>query len=284
MNILTFDIEEWWVYDNYSIGKNIDYLPRIDNYLNDILDLLDLCNFKATFFCLGLVGLKYAYVIKKIASRGHGIASHSHSHKFLGDLNKNEFHEDTRKSLFILEDIIGKKIDTYRAPAFSITKDKIWAFEILHNLGIKNDCSIFPSNRSFGGFPTFPFNEPTIIRSNYFELREFPIPTVRFFNKNFAFSGGGYFRLIPYFVLTHLLKNNSYNMTYFHIKDFDSEQVHKWSILSTSESSFLRYFKDYYGISNSFNKFKKVLTNFDFIDLNQAISSINWDKAPVFNI
>ena len=73
-------------------------------------------------------------------------------------------------------------------------------------------------------------------------------------------------------------------MTYFHIKDFDSKQLHKWSILGNSESSFSRYFKDYYGINHSFNKFKKILSNFDFIDLNQASRIINWSKAPVFNI
>ena len=41
MNILTFDIEDWWVYDHYRIGEKSDWRPRLDGYLNRILDLLD---------------------------------------------------------------------------------------------------------------------------------------------------------------------------------------------------------------------------------------------------
>ena len=55
MNILTFDIEDWWAYDYYSIGRKEDYLPRLNQYLNRILDFLDEKNIQATFFCLGKV-------------------------------------------------------------------------------------------------------------------------------------------------------------------------------------------------------------------------------------
>lgn len=49
MNILTFDIEDWWGYDYYQLGDRSDWKPRLDKYLQDILDLLDERNIEATF-------------------------------------------------------------------------------------------------------------------------------------------------------------------------------------------------------------------------------------------
>ena len=91
MNILTFDIEDWWGYDYYSIGKKEDYLPRLNQYLVQILDLLTERNIQATFFCLGKVAEEYPEVIKSIAKRGHQIGCHSYSHRFWGGANpKND--------------------------------------------------------------------------------------------------------------------------------------------------------------------------------------------------
>jgi len=60
MNILTFDIEEWYHFDIYSTeDKWLDYAPRIDLYLPKVLDLLDKHETKATFFCLGWIARTY---------------------------------------------------------------------------------------------------------------------------------------------------------------------------------------------------------------------------------
>ena len=58
MNILTFDIEDWWIYEHYMVGNKKDYLPRLNGYLDLILDLLESKQIKATFFCLGEVAKK----------------------------------------------------------------------------------------------------------------------------------------------------------------------------------------------------------------------------------
>tara|TARA_B110000003_G_C16550018_1_gene496194 strand:- start:283 stop:1134 length:852 start_codon:yes stop_codon:yes gene_type:complete len=283
MNILTFDIEDWWVYDYYSLGVKKDYLPRINNCLDKILSLLAESNLQATFFCLGEVALKHPEVIKKIADKNHHIGCHSFSHKFLGNLNYREVEVDTKNAIDSIENIIGEKVTAYRAPAFSITENNKWVLEVLARNGITHDCSIFPANRSFGGFPSFKSNKPAIINYEGIQIKEFPMSTSKFLGKEIVFSGGGYFRLFPYWKIKSLMKKSNYVMTYFHIKDFDYKQQRKYSSLNR-ESAIFRYFKDYYGLKGNFNKFLNLISDFDFISLKQADSIIDWDKAPIVNI
>lgn len=279
MNILTFDIEDWWVYNHYAIGNASDYLPRLDRYLNEILDLLDTKNIKATFFCLGEVAHHHPGVIKKIASFGHHIGCHSYSHRFLGDLSIKEFEEDTKLGIDSIENAIGIKVDAYRAPAFSITEHSKWALGILAENGIKFDCSIFPAVRSFGGFRSFTEQKPSIINYNGSIIKEFPMSVTKIFGKEIAYSGGGYFRLMPYAFVKKTARQSDYMITYFHLKDFDNKQVRKGNLLAKDEPVILRYFKNYYGLNGAYDKFKQFIHDFDFISVKEASEIIDWDKV-----
>ena len=84
MNILTFDIEDWYNCD--FISGNFDWDKweyRIPVLLYPILDELDRRRLKATFFCLGWVAEKHPEVIKEIDARGHQIGCHSYQHEFI---------------------------------------------------------------------------------------------------------------------------------------------------------------------------------------------------------
>lgn len=278
MNILTFDIEEWWSYKQYSIGNQEDYLPRLDRYLNDILDLLDQYGFQATFFCLGDVAEKYPNIIRHIAERGHEIGCHSFSHQFFGDAPRKVFSEDTYKALDIIQSIIGKKVVSYRAPAFSITESNKWAFEVLIENGIEYDCSIFPAKRSFGGFPSFGYKGPSIVQYHGKIIKEFPMSLTSVLGKEIAYSGGGYFRLFPYPLIKHVINKNDYVMTYFHLVDFDKEQKRIYSSFH-GESAFSRYFKKYYGLKTSYPKFKRLISDFTFVSVQQADKETNWNQC-----
>src|SRR5690606_24903153 len=89
--------------------------------------------------------------------------------------NEREFHKDVERSIKTLEDLSGRKVKYFRAPGFSITEENKWAFEVLANLGIEIDCSVFPSTRAHGGFPSYGAPKPSIIKYNGIELKELPI-------------------------------------------------------------------------------------------------------------
>ena len=272
MNILTFDLEEWIIYTYYDKGGKDYFLPILDKNLGYLLDLLDKYNQKATFFCLGQLAKEYPDVVNRILRRGHDLGCHSNTHQLITTMNPDSFLQDTQTALKRLEDVCGKKITSYRAPAFSITEQNKWAFEILVELGIVYDSSLFPVSRSFGGFPTLSASQPFVLNFKQKELKEFPVYVKKTGWTSLAFSGGGYFRLIPYPLIKKWTSESPYTMTYFHIRDFDKEQKVVYS---------LRYFKSYYGIKHAFEKLQKYLSDFQFFTLEQADQKMDWGSAPM---
>jgi len=282
MKILTFDIEEWFhILDNTqtkSISEWSKFDSRIRIGIDLIYDILEKTEKSATFFVVGWMAEKYPQIIREISDRGFEIGSHTHLHQLVYEQDKKTFYKDVEKSIKTLEDCSGKKVTSFRAPGFSITKNNIWAFEVLHELGITKDSSVFPANRAHGGLPSYNLAVPSIIEYNGIKLKEFPINTHSILGKPFIFSGGGYFRLLPYKTIENWTIQSDYVMTYFHPRDFDSDQP------IVPGLSLQRHFKSYVGIKNCKPKLEKWLNSFDFMDLNHADESINWDKVPVIKL
>lgn len=276
MNILTFDIEDWFhcdfISDNSTWGN---YETRIHSSTDRILQLLDEKKLKGTFFILGWIAENYPEVIKKIHTGGHEIGCHSLIHDLVHRMNPKIFLKDTNTAIKKLEDCIGEKVTLYRAPGFSITEKTPWAFEILHQLGIEIDCSVFPAEHDYGGFPKFGESKPARIRYNGIEIKEFPMNTHKFFNRNIVFSGGGFFRLFPYSLIKKWTKESPYVMSYFHPRDFDYGQP----ILT--HLPIMRKFKSYYGLKGAFRKFDSWLTDFNTVSLRQAHDVIDWEKTKI---
>ena len=282
IKILTFDVEEWFhIMDNESTKteKNwTGYEDRLVANVERILNFLQKTELRATFFCLGWVARKYPTVLKRIDSLGYEIGSHSDMHQLAYEQKKNEFKNDLEKSKYCIEDITGKKLRAYRAPGFSIREENVWAFEALIESGIEIDSSVFPAERAHGGFKSFGRAEPALIDINGSLLKEFPINMWRIVEKNIAFSGGGYFRLIPYFVIRDLMKKSNYVMTYFHPRDFDPQQP------IISDLPIIRKFKSYYGLKGAFKKLNKMAREFEWMDLREADLLVEWDKVRVIQL
>ena len=278
MNILTFDIEEWFhVLDNketQSIYEWNKFDSRIQLGMDIIYDILDNSNSSATFFVVGWIAKKYPEIIREISNRGFEVASHTHLHQLVYEQDRKTFNNDVEKSIKTLEDCTGKKITSFRAPGFSITENNKWAFEVLHKLGITKDSSVFPAARAHGGLPSYNSATPSIIEYNGIKLKEFPINTHDVLGKPFIFSGGGYFRLLPYQIIKNWTLQSNYVMTYFHPRDFDVGQP------IVPGLSLPRRFKSYVGIKNCKPKLEKWLTDFDFMDLSSADKMIDWDHVP----
>lgn len=279
MKILTFDIEDWFhcdfISDNATWGN---YNTRIFESTEKILSFLDEKKITATFFILGWIAEKYPEIVKTIQSNGHEIASHSYLHNLTYKLTPKEFTKDTEKSIKLLEDIIGEKIIIYRAPGFSITEKTPWAFEILAKFGIEIDCSVFPAKHDYGGFPNFGESQPAIILYNGISIKEFPINTKKILLKNIVFSGGGFFRLFPYKIISNWTSKSSYLMSYFHPRDFDYNQP------VLNHLPLIRKFKSYYGLKDAFKKFENWVEDFETISLIQAEEKIDWESAKIIKL
>jgi len=282
MNILTFDIEDWFHikfdknHNNEALWNN--YETRIEYNTNLILELLHDNGLKASFFFLGWIARKYPDLLRKVHGLGHDIGSHSDIHNLIYLQSNKEFAADLDKSVKSIEDIIGQKVILFRAPAFSIGENNLWAFNELINIGIEIDCSVFPAKHDFGGFKKLNINIPFKLKFDGAILKEFPITTFKIFGKKTVITGGGYFRFFPYFLIHQFMRKKDYNMTYFHPRDFDNNQP------VLTDLNFVRKFKSYYGLKGSFEKFIRLIHNFDFISISEATNSINWDGLNTIDI
>ncbi len=260
--ILTIDLEDWFHLLNNS--RTLDpknwggFESRFDNNVERLLKVIDHHGVKATFFVLGWIADRYPEIIKKIASAGHQIGSHSYHHQLVFNQTPYDFEKDLVRSIAALENVSGQRVECYRAPGFSITEKCTWAFEILAKNGIRIDSSIFPARRSHGGFASSKIYEPGIIRTKFGDIYELPISAVRSFGASIIFSGGGYFRLLPWALINYLISSQSYTMTYFHPRDFDPDQPR----ISLPP---LTKFKSYVGLVKSLNKFDLLLKHYDVV-------------------
>lgn len=282
MNILTFDIEEWFhILDNSSTKTNTEWSnfeSRIHTNMDRIFSLLEKTDQKATFFCLGWIAETYPEIIRQIVDSGYEIGSHTRMHQLVYEQAPEEFRHDVEYSIKTLEDISGKKVKYFRAPGFSIREDNKWAFEILSGLGIEADSSIFPGPRAHGGFPSYKSPVPSILQHQGIKLKEFPINYTTLWGKHVIFSGGGYFRLFPYPLIKHWTAKSNYVMTYLHPRDFDAIQP------IINELSMIRKFKSYVGLKNAESKLEKWLSDFEFTDMATAIQNIDWGNVPVVEL
>ena len=139
-------------------------------------------------------------------------------------LSRREFHQDVVRAKHLLEDLGGAAVAGYRAPSFSIGHDNLWALDILLEAGHRYSSSIYPIRHDHYGMPDAPRHAHA--KGN---LLEIPATTLRFMNRNWPASGGGYFRLVPYNLSRWMLRrvNHVDGLTavfYFHPWEMDVDQ------------------------------------------------------------
>jgi len=257
LNALSVDFEDWR-YPELSIYES--HTSKIKDSTIRILELFKKYNVKGTFFSLGSTAEKLPHLIKMIVAQGHEIASHGYSHRSIYNLTPEEFKEDLKKSIDILEQMSGQKVLGYRAPYASITKKSLWALDILYETGIKYDCSIFPTKNFLYGIPDFP---ATICWQKNIagKIVEFPFSVYKLFNKNIPIGGGLYLRLFPYAFTKHCIKKNNETgnptMIYIHPRELDLDPP-RYKVPLNWQLIF------YYNLKSTQEKLDNLLKDFNF--------------------
>ena len=282
MNILTFDIEEWFHLLDFDATRTEaewkNYEVRIHENVERIFRVLEETDTKATFFIIGWVAKTYPELIRKIAEK-YQIGCHTMNHQLVWQQTPEEFRADVEIGVKMLEDITGKKVECFRAPGFSIRESEGWAYETLADLGIHYDCSVFPAAHAHGGMPSYPKPAPGIIEYKGIQIKEFPVSFKTIAGKHIIFSGGGYFRLCPYPMVRRWSHEASdYLMAYIHPRDLDAGQP----MLEGLPVS--RKFKSYVGLKGAEKKLRKWLMEFEFGDVAAAERQVDWSAAPVVTL
>jgi len=224
---LTFDIEEWFhlvgvrAMDDRASWASFE--PTVERDTERILEQLARHDTHATFFVLGWVARRYPALARRIAGAGHELGSHSDWHYELYKHSPQTFRDDLAASIDAIEQAGGAKVLGFRAPSFSLVPGSEWALDVMLDLGLRYDASVFPARRAHGGYPSgrWPGKLDTPAGRSILEL---PMSLYELGPLRLPFSGGGYLRLMPERMLhcamqQHERRNRS-AVVYLHPWDF----------------------------------------------------------------
>jgi len=226
---LSFDIEDWYQLAGFRAdGKLSEPSPRVDGCIERILDLCDEMGVKGTFFVLGLLAAARPHVVKRIAERGHEIASHSSRHRLVYSMSGEEFVDDIRESKCRLEDLSASAVVGFRAPEFSVRRLDHPCFEALAALGFRYDSSVFPVEVLRYGIPHAP-RTPFVIATQAGSIVELPLATASLGRWRVPIAGGSHFRILPAAFITWAAKRavarGESLIFYFHPYEFSRERL-----------------------------------------------------------
>ncbi len=264
----TIDVEDWYHGASY-VYEDVQESKRLDYGLSLLLDILSEHNVCATFLWLGKAAEENPKLLKKVASLGHEIGCHGWNHQPVCNMSQTHFKNETHRALSLLSDLTGKVVDVYRAPYFSITHESLWALQILVELGIQYDSSIFPLKKGPYGIPNFTQSIHDIVTESG-PITEIPASISRVLGFSLPTSGGGFFRVYP-FQLTYwnfLCLERASKPVIFYIHPWELDPLRPFLNQSFSEG-----LKNKLGIYSTKGKLRNLLKFFSFDTLsNIAIS------------
>ena len=204
--------------------NNRKYL--IDKEMESVLYYLDKLNIKASFFIPGHFFKNSKLLLKKIFDCGHHICAHGNYHSRLDMLSKENMINDLTISKNSLEDFIGNEVDTYKAPAWSVTKKTELCLDSIMEVGFKYDHSCGP--RALNNVNNFYDSENFLYKNS---LKIIPPTTINILGFKSLFCGGFYNAHVPVLFTKYYYKklNNSgipFNF-FFHPYEFSPNPHNK---------------------------------------------------------
>ncbi len=273
INAFTVDVEDY-----FHVAALASAIPReswstresrVERNIERLLALLADRGVRGTFFVLGWVAERSPGLVRRIAASGHEIACHGFSHQLIYHQARDEFREETLRAKRLLEDLIGEAVLGYRAASFSVTSESLWALDTLIDAGFHYDSSIFPIRHDLYGLPGAP-PEPNRLRApSGRTLVEFPMSAARFLGMQVPVSGGGYFRILPFWVtragLRQINTRRGLPFTFY---------LHPWELdpgQPRFKVSALSRFRHYTNLARCEDRLQRLLREFEFTSMREAL-------------
>ena len=269
---LSFDVEEFFhvanLRERFPMDAWGEVPSRIDIGMNRILELLERCDTRATFFFLGWVAERRPDLVRRCLDGGHEIASHGYEHLFLDELGPERLDLDLARTEEALVAAGAPRPSGFRASTFTLTRETFWAFDVLCERGYRYDSSIHPITHPLYGVPDFEPGISRVERSGG-SILEFPVATLRMLGRNLPVGGGGYFRLLPG-VLTRaaigaLDRAGRPAAFYLHPWEFDPDHPRQPAPL-------LKRFRHYVGQDRTLPRLERLIRRFRFGTMGDALT------------
>jgi len=281
LNALTVDVEDYFQVSAFEqrVARSEwgSFESRVCRNTERLLGLFEEARVRATFFVLGWVAERFPELVRRILSAGHELASHSYEHRLVYSISPKQFREDLRRAKYALESAGGVPIVGYRAPSYSITRDALWALDILVEEGYVFDSSIYPIHHDRYGIPDWPRHVHRLECATG-ALWELPGSTVRWASANFPMGGGGYFRLLPYgWTKRGIQRLNEREQQpavfYLHPWEIDPDQPR----IETGGFSGLRHYRN---LHKTESRLRQLLRDFRFGTVSEVLAEAQARSGP----
>lgn len=230
-HLLTVNLEDY-----FQVGAFNRYVQKRQWYrfesrlavtADKTLDLLDKHGAKATFFVLGWVADNYPDVVRRVAERGHEIASRGYYHRSVSGMTPEEFRKDLARAKAALERVSGRAVVGYRTADGWLKPDDAWALDVLADEGYAYDSSVAPIGRAYAAEPWKRFLHDH--RRGLRKMSEVPVSAARVLGHDLPIGGGNWIRQLPPAIMRRLADRWVANaptplVLYFHTWELDEEQ------------------------------------------------------------
>lgn len=219
---LSIDLEDF----TFDLMRSIGIEPRVNfdalmlgyklanDFSNDRL-----FSKKITFFTTGTVAQTYPELLQQIVNDGHEIACHYHYHDLMFKESNNQIDTNLGLAKTAIFKACGKEPIGFRAPVFSIPKDRVDIFEVIEKHFLYDSSYVLYLNK---------YSKEEYFKSPPFtlsKLKEFPIVPKPVFNKKISVkSGGTFLRLFTKEMMKDVMMFNHESgfipMVYMHPYDY----------------------------------------------------------------
>lgn len=230
-HILTIALEDYFHGPAFSkvISKKRwgHFETRFEQNCFEVLDKLDECEARATFFVNSWIARKRPALLREVIGRGHEIALAGQRGLSFRHHSRESLRDQVIRDRDIVEQQTARKVLGFRVTDVLLKGKDLWALEELASLGFRYDSSLSPFLRSFHREPWRQHIHEHL--SNCGPIWEIPLSSERIVGCLLPYAGGNYFRQFPEFLIKRLLDAGSKHeqkplVLYFRLWDFDSNQ------------------------------------------------------------
>lgn len=225
VNAFTVDVEDWY---QSCVDYDAPITERVVRNVDLLLQVLDECRVKGTFFVQGRVAETFPRLVAALVEQGHEVQAHGYSHRPLHAMDRAELRREVDRAKKTVEDAAGTPVTAFRAQDFSILAQNLWALEILVEVGYRVDSSIFPMRSRHYGVPGWQVAPHRVRLEAGATLLEVPVAIWGGGRFRFPVAGGGYFRVLPKRLLVRALRSISHHrpaIVYCHPYEFNPHEL-----------------------------------------------------------
>ncbi len=278
--VFTMDVESFADTEcirNSGIQIEDDLIDGLDEYIR----ILDDHGIKGTLFTVGDFAPKIADTLRRHIANGHSLALHSYTHIPPMSIPLDQFRENTLRAKERMKELFDIDVVGFRAPCFSIDRDRL---NVLEELGFLYDSShldYLPAQHTVKlDLEDFQPVRGSIFRKQ--DFYEFGLSKGRVFGKPFPVSGGGYVRLnrwgIVKTMINHCIHDNDYYVFYLHPFELTKHKIPLFKELKAYDKYYISQ-----GIRSYQRRIEHIIRmlkndNYEFVTFEQLVRILNREQ------